>query len=163
MNLYDKHDAPKTIYGHEKMDTHVVDHFFDKYRDNLEELKKREKVIAKSTEHAYEYAMMTKKPFPAGEDAIAKNAVNSLYYAGGILKGRFPKGEKKIAEYPGYAFRYAQDVLEGPFKLGEDMISKNPEYAFKYAYYILKKKWPKGEAAINKDPYFRERYAREFK
>jgi hypothetical protein len=163
MNLYKLHDKPESIHGHDKMDTHVIDAFWDKYKDNPAELKKREKAIAKHTEYAHHYANILKGPFPAGEDAIAKDAFSSLYYAGSILKGRFPKGEKEIAKYPGYAYRYAEYVLKGPFKLGEDAISKNPEYAFKYAYYILKKKWSKGEDAINKDPYFKERYAREFK
>ena len=65
--------------------------FWKKYRDNKEELKKREKFIAKSAIYAYNYArFIIKGPFPAGEEAIAKEGSLSCQYAGDVLNGPFP-------------------------------------------------------------------------
>lgn len=42
------------------------------------------------------YALVTNKPFPRGEDAMATNAWTSCQYASSVLKRRFPLGENSI-------------------------------------------------------------------
>ena len=60
---------------------------WEKYKDNPEELKKREHLWVTNPEWAYYYALeVLKKPFPLGEAAIASD--------------------------PYYAYSYARDVLE---------------------------------------------------
>ena len=78
-------------------------------KKNKEELKKREKYIAKSAQFAYYYARdVLKGPFPTGEEAIAKDAYYAFQYAKNILKGPFPAGEEAIAKDAYYAFQYAK-------------------------------------------------------
>ena len=99
--------------------------FWKKYRNNKEELKKREKYIAKVAEHAYLYARdVLHGPFPAGEEAISKDAHFSYVYALDVLKGPFPAGEEAIATDPEYAYYYALDVLKKDFYLDGKLIAK---------------------------------------
>ena len=90
--------------------------FWKKYRNNKEELKKREKYIAKDAEHAYLYARdVLHGPFPAGEAASAADAQYAYWYAETVLKRPFPAGEDAIAQDARYAYRYARQVLKAPF------------------------------------------------
>ena len=137
MNLYKMHDEPESIHGHDKSDKEIPDIFWEKYKNNPAELKKREDAIAKSAKFAYYY----------------------VYY---ILKGRFPKGEPAIAKSAKFACYYAQGVLKGPFPLGESAIAKNADYACNYAHFVLKHRFPEGEPAITKDKNWANRYNNEF-
>ena len=127
MNLYKLHSEPAALDHFEKVSETNPDVFWEKYKKNKEELKKREKHIAKNASFAHLYAKdVLKGPFPAGEEAIiTKN--DALYvnaYARDVLKGPFPAGEAAIAKSPHNAYHYAKDVLKGPFPAGEEAIAK---------------------------------------
>ena len=113
MNLYNFHSKPKLLAHYETKDETNPHIFWEKYKNNREELKKREKYIAKDAAYAYWYAQY-------------------------VVNGPFPLGEAAIAADAQYAYRYAKDVLEGPFPLGEEAISKDAEFAVYYAKYVLK-------------------------
>ena len=99
MNLYKFHADPKSLLHHDIAHEKVPAVFWDKYKDNPEELKKREAAIAKDPQYAYRYAyFVLEKSFPAGEAAIAKD--------------------------PYYAYRYASDVLKKGFYLNGKLIAK---------------------------------------
>ena len=100
MNLYDLHSKPESLDHFEKATETNPDFFWEKYKKNKEELKKREKYIAKSAIHTYQYARdILKGPFPAGEEAIAKNAGFAKLYAKRVLKKDFYLNGKLIAKY----------------------------------------------------------------
>ena len=100
MNLYKLHSNPESLDHFEKVTDNNPAIFWDKYKNKPEELKKREKYIAKSLEYAYRYAKdILKGPFPLGEEAIAKDAKNVYYYAKEVLRGPFPLGEATISKY----------------------------------------------------------------
>jgi hypothetical protein len=133
MNLYKFYKTPEDLHKHDSKEDHVIELFWDKYKNNPKELKKREKAIAKSTEYSYLYAMdVLKGRFPLGEPAIAKSAKYSYWYARDILKGKFPLGEPAIAKSAKYSYWYARDVLRGEFKLGEPAIEKDENYWKQY-------------------------------
>ena len=80
MNLYNLHSKPESLNFYEKVTETNPDFFWEKYINNPEELKKREKHIAKSPKHAYYYAQsILKGPFPLGEEAIAKDVVSAYH------------------------------------------------------------------------------------
>ena len=56
MNLYSYHDKPESIHGHEKLETHVPDYVWNKFKYDEDELEKRETALAKSPDHSYWYA-----------------------------------------------------------------------------------------------------------
>jgi hypothetical protein len=86
MNLYKYHSKPETLDHYDKADEWVPTLAWDKYKDQPAELKKREKALAKNPKIAYFYALdVLKKPFPAGEAAIAKS-MWSYNYAIDVLK-----------------------------------------------------------------------------
>lgn len=120
MNLYNLHDRPKSLHGHDRADKEVGFVVYDKYKHDEKALEndERKKAMAKYPTHAYQYAMTTGKPFPEGEDAIAKHPFYAGRYARYILKGAFPKGEDAIATDPDEAFHYAA-LLDKPFIKGE--------------------------------------------
>ena len=77
MNLYNLHSEPESLDHFEKVTETNPDFFWEKYKNKPEELKKREKYIAKSTKYAYMYAQsILKGPFPAGEEAMGKDEYN---------------------------------------------------------------------------------------
>ena len=116
MNLYDLHNKPEDLHRHDAIDTHVADAFWDKYKNNPGELKKRESAIAKNTLYSYLYAeYIIKKRFELGEPAIAKDADYSYWYARNVLKGRFKLGEPAIAKRTWYASKYAEEIVKGKF------------------------------------------------
>ena len=103
MNLYKFHTDPQSLlYGNSAPDQ-LPQLFWPKYRNNHEELKKRQGAIAKSREYSLKYALKY-GPFPAGEPAIATDT-NSAY-------------------------EYAIDVLKGPFRMGEEAISQSAKFSF---------------------------------
>ena len=125
MNLYNLHSKPAALVHFEKVTETNPDFFWEKYKNNPEELKKREKYIAKSAQFAYYYARdVLKGPFPTGEEAIAKDAYYAFQYAKNILKGPFPAGEEAIAKNAGFAKLYAKRVLKKDFYLNGKLIAK---------------------------------------
>ena len=100
MNLYKLHSEPAPLDFYEKVTETNPDFFWEKYKNKPEELKKREKYIAKSTKYAYMYAKyILKGPFPLGEAAIAKDAMYAKLYARDIFKKDFYFNGKLIAKY----------------------------------------------------------------
>ena len=138
MNLYNLHSNPESLDLYGKVTETNPDFFWEKYKNKPEELKKREKYIAKSPFYAYSYAKnILKGPFPTGEEAIAKKAEYSYYYADTVIERPFPAGEEAIATDQYYAIEYAKDILKGPFPAGEAAIAK--DYAYEYTKKFLKK------------------------
>jgi hypothetical protein len=126
MNLYKFHQSPEDLHKHKEADESVVDMFWDKYKKNPKELKKREPAIAKSAVYSYYYAKnVLEGKFPLGEPAIAKSSEYSYWYARYVLEGKFPLGEPAIAKSATYSYYYAIDVLKGRFPLGEPAIKLN--------------------------------------
>ena len=98
MNLYNLHSKPESLDHFEKSAEINPDFFWKKYRDDKEELKKREKFIAKSAIYANLYAKnILNGPFPAGEEAIAKDY--AYVYTKSVLKKDFYLNGKLIAKY----------------------------------------------------------------
>ena len=125
MNLYNLHSDPESLDHFEKVTDNNPTIFWEKYENKQEELKKREKYIAKSAKYAYYYALdVLKGPFPTGEEAIAKNAGYAYDYAADVLKGPFPAGEAAIAKDHYYAIDYAKNVLKKDFYLNGKLIAK---------------------------------------
>ena len=74
MNLYNLHSDPQSLLYFEEAPEIVPDLFWDKYKNNPEELKKREREISVDAEYSYYYARgVLEGPFPAGEAAISKD------------------------------------------------------------------------------------------
>lgn len=89
MNLYQLHSNPKSLHLHDEAHEHVPQLVWEKYKDNPEELKKRESIWSKDVRYAYKYAMdILKSPFKGGEAIIAKNAYFAYYYAE-LIKNEF--------------------------------------------------------------------------
>lgn len=123
MNLYELHTNPESLDDYVKSQDVNPDFFWQKYKDNPEELKKREKYIARDPEYALKYAeKILKGPFPASEAEIAKVAAYSYYYARDVLDGPFPAGEDTLAKDGYYAFVYARDVLKDTFRHNNEFI-----------------------------------------
>ena len=124
MDLYNFHTNPESLNHYNVINDTIPEYFWEKYKNNKEELKKREKYIAKSSDYSFKYAKKTSRPFPAGEEAISKAPSYAFEYAKFILKAPFGKGEEAIGSIAVYAFEYARDILKGPFPKGEDAIAK---------------------------------------
>ena len=125
MNLYNFHSKPESLDHYAAMNETNPHIFWKKYRNNKEELKKREKYIAKVAEHAYLYARdVLHGPFPAGEAAIAADAQYAYWYAETVLKRPFPAGEEVIAEDCEFSHRYAKEVLKADFYYGGKLIAQ---------------------------------------
>ena len=56
MNLYNLHTDPRSLFLFKEADEYVLEVFFRKYRDEPEELRKREKAITESAPYAHLYA-----------------------------------------------------------------------------------------------------------
>lgn len=125
MNLYQLHTNPESLDGYVKSQDVNPDFFWQKYGDNPEELKKREKYIARDPEYALKYAeKILKGPFPASEAEIAKVAAYSYYYARDVLDGPFPTGEEAISKDANFASYYAKRVLKADFYLDGALIAE---------------------------------------
>ena len=81
-----------------------------------------EHIISLSPEISYQYALFIKKPFKAGEKAIASMPNFSYLYAKNVLEGPFKEGEYVISSYPLFALKYAKKVLHARFKIAEYLI-----------------------------------------
>ena len=115
LNLYTLHSNPEILDHYDNIDMILPLVFWDKYKNNIPELKKREKYIAKYPEYAYKYAKnILKKPFVLGEPSIAKDPAAAYFYVKNILKKPFVLGEPSIAKNPASAYTYARDVLKNP-------------------------------------------------
>ena len=153
MNLYNLHIGPESLLLLKEADEYVLDVLFRKYRDEREELRKREKAISVEPYYAFYYAQdVLKRPFPAGEAVIASDAYYAYYYARDVLKGPFSLGEATIAKSAKYAFYYAQDVLKRPFPAGEAAITESAPYAYLYAAHVLKCSATDINAAFSTNP-----------
>ena len=125
MNLYKLHSNPESLDLYEKVSETNPDVFWEKYKKNKEELKKRETYIAKDAFFAYLYAKnVLKGPFPAGEEAIAKDYAYAYYYARDVLKGPFPLGEAAIAKSAFFTIQFTQNILKKDFYLNDELIAK---------------------------------------
>ena len=81
LNLYKLHSNPKLLKYYDIADEKIPAIFWEKYKNNFTELKKREPAIAKDAMYAYWYAEdVLQKPFLAGEPAIAKDADYANWY-----------------------------------------------------------------------------------
>jgi hypothetical protein len=129
-NLYKYHSDPETLLWYNEAFEVVPELIWEKHRNNIEELKKRELPLAKDARTAYWYALwvLNMKPFPLGEPAIAKDAKYSCAYALNVLETPFPLGEPAIAKHAGYSHWYALNIIKGPFPLGEEVIVKHTIY-----------------------------------
>ena len=134
MNLYQYHNNPDVLPGHNKkeelLDLYSLPYFFEKYENQPNELKKRESVIAKSAEYSFHYACMLDKRFPLGEPAILKTDAFTSYYL-----SMFPdclSDTEEIKKSAIKSYRYAVDVLKARFPLGEPVILTNGSFAADY-------------------------------
>jgi hypothetical protein len=149
VNLYKLHARPEELDHHDQAFERVPELAWEKYEDDPDELKKREKLWARDPWTAYKYAFRLKKSFPAGEAAIAKDAMAAYYYAYYVLKKEpFPAGEAAIAKDAASAYRYASDVLKKRFPAAEATIAKSGEYAEAYAQAVLQAPFPAAEKVI---------------
>ena len=125
MNLYKFHAKPESLNHYQIVSETNPEVFWEKYKNNPIELKKREKYIAENTLYSYKYAVdVLKGPFPAGEEAISKVAEYACEYARYALKGPFPAGEAAIATDIFCSEDYAIDVLKKDFYLDGKLIAK---------------------------------------
>jgi hypothetical protein len=91
MNLYKLHSYPEELDFYDAAHEKIPFVFWEKYKDNPAELKKRENIIAKNAEYSCFYAEnVLKAPFPKGEAAIAKDR----YYADEYIKRHQGSGVK---------------------------------------------------------------------
>ena len=99
MNLYNFHTKPESLDNYAQVYDGNPDFFWQKYKDNPEELKKREKYIARDPEYAYIYARHSLNvPFPLGEAEIATSKHYSHLYAKNVLRADFYYNGKLIAK-----------------------------------------------------------------
>lgn len=125
MNLYNLHSAPESLLYFGEATEIVPVLFWEKYKDNKEELKMREKAISRDAEYSYLYArIVLRGPFPLGEEAIAKSSFYSYLYAHYVLKGPFPAGEAAIAADGYYANTYANKALKKDFYYDGKLIAQ---------------------------------------
>lgn len=150
MDLYQHHNEPKDLYGYDRLTPKTVWEWHKNqietmtpYESVLKQspeysykyasaMKSRyggfvvpmEHAVGKSAKYSYNWAMniLDKKPFPEGEEAIARNPNLSMQYAWYIIKGKWEKGEDAIATDAWQSVRYAQFVLGGRFPKGEEII-----------------------------------------
>lgn len=155
MNLFNKHDQPEILHGHDKK--HLTTPFvYDAVREDHSLIgnKDIEAVIAQDSLYSYRYAMnVIRKPFPLGEQAIAESGEYSFYYAKYVLKDRFPLGEKAILNYANAgtragaitAYDYASQVIKAPWTEAEKIIAKDKVAAWSYH-----QRFPERKEAIEK-------------
>lgn len=164
LDLYKLHDKPDNLHGHEKADDIVPERIMQIAKRHGKLNDTQEKIIAKNTDNAYEYAtFILRKPWPKGEDAISKDPEYSYWYACNILKQPFPKGEDVISKNSELSYMYARDVMKGKFPKGEDAIAKNASTVLFYAK-LIKNRFIKGEKTLTlKDnAYYKEQYEKQF-
>lgn len=83
--------------------------------------------------------------FPAGEQAVLKDAYYAAFYAIYVLERRWPEAEPIIARDSNAAWRYTRDVIKGRWLPGEKVIMSSKYHAEWYTD-MLKKRDPEGYA-----------------
>jgi len=107
MNLYKFHSNPERLIGYDLALEQVPELAWDRYIDNIEELKKKEYLWKQDAHYAYWYARdVIQGRFPEGEAVIATSAYWAYWYARDIINGRFPEGEASIATNAAYINSY---------------------------------------------------------
>jgi hypothetical protein len=97
MNLYQFHTIPESLHKHAVAQETVPELVWKKYKNDPEELKKYENVLAKSPQYACQYAIdILGKAFPKGEPAIMKDAWYAAWYAMDIKDKRWKAAEPTI-------------------------------------------------------------------
>ena len=127
MNLYNYFTNKEELFGFDKPKK-----MFLAMTRGVGEPKYDEEDVTKNPNLAYDYAIFMNKPFPEGEDAIAKSAKYSMLYAKHLNVGRWEKGEPAII--------------------------KNPHYAVMYTVLVLKRRWEEAEPYIKSNDYEYDRY-----
>lgn len=164
MNLFDQHDKPEILYGHDKKHLTPPFAYAKVFKDrSLIGNTDIEDAISKDGAYSHRYAnSILKGRFKKGEPAIAKRASDAADYARFVLRGKFPEAEPAIATHPAAAYGYAMWVLKGRFIAGEPAISKSSAFAAAYAGNILKAPWPEVEPTIADYPFRVELYLKRF-
>ena len=125
MNLYNLHSEPESLLYFGEATEMVAKLFWEKYKNNPAELRKREAAISFVAFYAYLYAnYVLKGPFPKGEAAIATDAYSAYLYARDVLEGPFPKGEAVIAKDADHAQYYATVILKADFYYDGKLIAQ---------------------------------------
>lgn len=125
MELFKLHTNPKSLIHYETITETHPDFFWEKYFEKPNELKKREKYIAKYARYSYIYAKdYLNGAFPAGEEAISKESMFAYYYAKEVLKAPFPAGEEAIAKNLFQSKMYATYVIKKDFYYNGKLIAK---------------------------------------
>ena len=134
MNVFKFHSNPEKSKRFKELTQNSPAYIWDKYKDEPDELKKYEHVIATSSKFSFKYASeVLKGPFKLGEPAIAKiakNAKHAYYYSIFILNGPFKLGEPAIATSSAESYFYATQVLKHRFELGEPAILAGIDKSF---------------------------------
>lgn len=130
LNIYKFYKEPKKLKFYDSIDI-IPDVFFEKYDKNVDELKKREKFILKSSKYAYLYAKtVIKGRWEDAEPYIAKNYLYAFLYAKEVIQDRWPEAEKYIFDTPYYAYWYAKDVIKERWPEAEQYIIKEKNISF---------------------------------
>ena len=112
MNLYKYHNQPEELHNHEGGQMVAFQLFMDERHKTYSKADTpfNMSIILRSPDYALAYAQFIDNKFPAGEDAIARDAWTSYAYAM-VLKSRFEKGERAINRNPRYKEAY-EDMLK---------------------------------------------------
>jgi hypothetical protein len=131
VNLYNYHTDKKTLKGYDNKDELIPTEVWDKFKNQPDELKKREHVLARNAKTAYKYAVyVLDGRFKLGEPALSKNSQYAMSYAQ-FLNG-FPAAETLFANNAIDALTYSTDVIKKPFPLGEPAIADIMSTASRY-------------------------------
>src|SRR5229473_6592586 len=113
MNLYQFHSNPSKLIGYDAAFDQVPELAWNRYNDNILELKKREHLWKKNVRCSYLYALdILNGRFLEGEAIIATSAHWSCWYAADAIKRRFPEGEAAIVMSALYSYYYALYALK---------------------------------------------------
>lgn len=139
MNLYNYHDEADKLIGHADKDELVPREVWNKYKKQPEELKKREKILARNAATAFFYAShILNDRFKLGEPALAKNSKYALYYA--ELIGEFPLAEPLFADNAVSALEYSTEITHKPFPAGEPLIADTMAIGTRYLQFFPERK-----------------------
>ena len=127
MNLYKLHNNPTSLKHHDKANDNIPDVFYDNMHKNPGDETKRKIAIGKSKFHTEDHIQLKHefKPFPEGENTIAKHPDLSFYYARDNIKRRFPEAEPAIIKDEQWAKPYMIEVIKGPWPEAKDAINKS--------------------------------------
>ena len=115
LNLYQYHDKPKTLANYERAKTQVPEVVWESCGTD-EQLRALEHLWAQNPKLAYVYTLFVRKrAWPEGSEAektMARDGRYAYRYARDVLKAPFPAGEPAIARDAIWAPIYARYVLE---------------------------------------------------